>query len=242
VYGINPLRNELLGVNPDTGQATVLGGLSGDLDPATGVLSKLSALAWSLDGRTLYALGEAFIRGDFQQRLHTLDPDTSAVLTTVVVSLDHPSTSFPFLTALGVDANGELLATVSLASLGNISELGRLDPATGVLTRLGPTGFRLLFGVQLDPAFRTLYAITGQQLPPILVSLDPATGRGTAIAQTDLPTQAEALAFTADGRLVVAGSDGNLYQVDPVTGVSRLIGPTGVEVVSGLSLRVFPQR
>jgi hypothetical protein len=86
------------------------------------------------------------------------------------------------------------------------------------------------------------YAITGQQLPPVLVSLDPATGRGTAIAQTDMLTQAESLAFTADGRLVVTGSDGNLYQVDPATGAATLIGPTGVEVVSGMSLRVFPPR
>ena len=47
------------------------------------------------------------------------------------------------------------------------------------------------------------------------------------------------LAFTADGRLVVGGGDGNLYELDPVTGASTLIGPTGVEVVSGMSLRVL---
>jgi outer membrane protein assembly factor BamB len=75
-----------------------------------------------------------------------------------------------------------------------------------------------------------------------LVALDPATGRATPIAQTDLPTRAESLAFTADGRLVVGGGDGNLYELDQITGASKLIGPTGVEVVSGLSLRVFPQR
>ena len=101
--------------------------------------------------------------------------------------------------------------------------LGRLDPATGVLTRLGPTGFGLLVGLQFDADFRTLYAITSQQLPPVLVSLDPATGQGTAIARTDLPTRAMALAFTADGRLVVAGSDRNLYELDPVTGASTLM-------------------
>ena len=117
-----------------------------------------------------------------------------------------------------------------------------LPRLTGVVTRLGPTGFRNLFSMQFDPAFRTLYAITGAQVPPVLLSLDPTTGQGTAIAETDLLTQAESMAFTADGRLVVAGSDGNLYQVDPVTGASRLIGPTGVETVTGMSLRVFPRR
>ena len=132
-----------------------------------------------------------------------------------------------------------MLATVSFAGFENASDLGRLDPATGVLTRLGPTGFRVLYGVQFDPGFRTLYAITGDQVPPVLVALDPTTGQGTAIAQTDLPTRATSLAFLADGRLVVAGSDGNLYELDPVTGAATLIGPTGVEVVSGMSLRVL---
>ena len=135
-----------------------------------------------------------------------------------------------------------MLAALSFGDFNNASDLGRLDPATGVLTRLGPTGFRLLFGVKFDPTFRTLYAITGFQIPPVLVALDPATGQGTAIAQTDLPTRADTLAFTADGRLIVAGGDGNLYEVDRVTGASRLIGPTGVEAVSGMSLRVFPRR
>ena len=74
------------------------------------------------------------------------------------------------------------------------------------------------------------------------MALDPVTGQGTALAQTDMPTQATSLAFTADGRLLVGGDDGNLYQVDPVTGASRLIGPTGVEEVSSMSLRVLPQR
>jgi hypothetical protein len=123
-----------------------------------------------------------------------------------------------------------------------VSALWRLDPATGVLTLLGTTGCRQLYGGQFDAAFRTLDAITGAQVPPVLVSLDPTTGPGTAIAETDLPTQAEPLAFTADGRLVVASSDGNLYELDPVTGASTLISPIGVEVVSGLSLRVFPRR
>ncbi len=181
-------------------------------------------------------------RGFPQDRLYTLDSDTGAVRTTVVVTVDRPLITVPFLTALGVDASGGLLVTVTFGNLNFVSELGRLDPATGVVTLLGLTGFRTLYGVQFDPAFRTLYAITASQLPPVLVSLDPTTGQGTAIAQTDMPAQAESLAFTADGRLLVAGSDGNLYELDRVTGASRLIGPTGVEVVRGMSLRVFPRR
>ena len=144
------------------------------------------------------------------------------------------------LSALVVDATGALLAAVGVDVFGIFpSDLWRLDPATGVLTRLGPTGVNALLGLAFTPDFRTLYAITGFELPPVLVSLDPATGRATPIAETDLPTQGESLAFTADGRLVVGGHDGNLYELDPATGASRLLGPTGVEVVSGMSLRVL---
>jgi parallel beta-helix repeat protein len=241
LYGINGLRNDVLVLNPDTGQAIVLGPPTGDPNLASGAPSRLSEFVWSPHSRTLYAHAFGFVRGIVQNRLHTLDPDTGAILTTVVVTLDLPPeagiTSF-ILTALGGDARGTLLAAVRLGG-GSPTDLFRLDPATGVLTRLGPTGFGTLFGVQFDPAFRTLYAITGAQVPPVLLSLDPTTGQGTAIAQTNLPTQAKSLAFTADGRLVVGGDDGNLYELDRVTGASRLIGPTGVEVVSGMSLRVL---
>ncbi len=140
----------LLVLNPDTGQAIVLGPLTGDPNLASGAPSQLVELAWSPDGRTLYALGFGSIGGSPQNRLHTLDPDTGAILTTVVVTLDRPA-RVPILTALGVDASGALLATVSFGSLGNASDLGRLDPATGVLTRLGPTGFR----TALWPAVRS---------------------------------------------------------------------------------------
>jgi hypothetical protein len=242
VYGIDQLRNTLLGINPDTGQATAIGVVRGNLIPDTESLSHLDALAWSPDGRTLYALGTALVRGFVKVTLHTLDPDTGAVQTTVMVTMDRPDTTAPVVTALGVDASGGLLAAVSFGNAGNASELGRLDPATGAVTLLGPTGFRVLFGVQFDAAFRTLYALVGLQIPPVLVALDPTTGQGTAIAETDLSTQAEAMTLTADGRLLVAGSDGRLYELDPSTGASTLIGPMGVEVVRGMSLRVFPQR
>jgi pyruvate/2-oxoglutarate dehydrogenase complex dihydrolipoamide acyltransferase (E2) component len=39
VYGTNTMRHDLLVLNPDTGQATVLGSLNGDPHPATGVSS-----------------------------------------------------------------------------------------------------------------------------------------------------------------------------------------------------------
>jgi parallel beta-helix repeat protein len=231
LYGTNTLRHDLLVLNPDTGQAAILGSLNGDPHPATGVPSTILNLAWSPESRILYAHswdGEV----DY---LHTLHPDTGVILTTVKIALE---LSEGWLVTLGVDARGELLATVFRDDLP--TDLRRLDPATGVLTQIGPTGFNTLFSLQFDPDFRTLYAITDPQLPPVLVALDPATGQGTAIARTDLPTRATALAFTADGRLIVAGRDRNLYQLDPVTGASTLVGPTEVAFIAGMTLRVLP--
>ena len=53
--------------------------------------------------------------------------------------------------------------------------------------------------------------------------LNPATGQATPIAEIDLPTRAESLAFTADGHPLVAGNDGNRYELDPGAGVSTLM-------------------
>jgi sugar lactone lactonase YvrE len=225
------MRNDVLVLNPDTGQAVVLGSLAGDPSLTRGVLSQLFLIAWSPAGRTLYA--NSFDQISFSDRLHSLEPDTGAILTTVPVS-----TPPGFLTGLAVDATGAVLATVCCTGSAVPTFLVRLDPATGVLTRIGPTGFDVLFGMQFDPNFRTLYALS-KQIPPVLVALDPATGQGTAIAQTDLPTRVDALAFTADGRLVVAGRDRNLYELDRRTGASTLIGPTGVEFIGGMTLRVL---
>ena len=61
LYGINALRNELLVLNPDTGQASVLGPLTGDPILASGAPSQLFDIAWSPDGRTLYAHGFAVV-------------------------------------------------------------------------------------------------------------------------------------------------------------------------------------
>ena len=59
-YGINEFRNELLILNPNTGQAAAIAPLTGDAGLATGEPSRLTDIAWSPDGRTLYALASAF--------------------------------------------------------------------------------------------------------------------------------------------------------------------------------------
>jgi hypothetical protein len=185
----------VLVLNPDTGQAAVLGPLAEDPNLARGSPSLLISIAWSPESHRLYV--HAFVNIHIN-RLHTLDPDTGAIRTTVEITGDPPMNGF--LEGLVVDATGALLGVMSATGAPTMP-LGRLDPATGVLTFLGFTGVPFLVSLQFDADFRTLYAITAQ-IPPVLVALDPATGQGTAIAQTDMPTRATALAFMADGRLV----------------------------------------
>jgi hypothetical protein len=235
LYGINGLRQELLVLNPQTGQARVIGVLTGNLNSAIGDQGNVTDIAWSSDFRTLYALGfGATPDQSFQRLLSTLDPDTGVTRTTVVIPIERSNI---FTTALEVDATGALLVAVSFPGAAGPSDLARLDPVTGLRTRLGTTGFGPLAGLAFAPDFRTLYAITGVRVPPVLLTLDLITGQGTAIAETDLPTQALSLVFTADGRLLVTGRDDNLYVLDSVTGASTLLGPTGVEQLSGMSLR-----
>src|SRR5262245_43631577 len=61
---------------------------------------------------------------------------------------------------------------VEVESCRFVSELWRLDLATGVLTLRSTTGFRRLSGVQFDAAFHTLDAITGVNVILVLVLLD----------------------------------------------------------------------
>ena len=92
LYGTNALRNELLVLNPDTGQATVHRGPDRGPDPrhrdaepalrSRVVAGRPHAVCAGLRGRPQHGS---------QDRLHTLDPDTGAMLTTVVVTLDRPS-------------------------------------------------------------------------------------------------------------------------------------------------------
>ena len=90
LYGINALRNELLVLNPDTGQAFVLGASTGDPNLAMG---RRAALRYRVvAGRPHAVCAGLRVRSAAPRRTvcYTLDPDTGAILTTVVVTVDRP--------------------------------------------------------------------------------------------------------------------------------------------------------
>ena len=226
LYGSSPWSgsSSLSTVNPSTGLVTIIGPF--------GTPNSITEIEWSPDGSTLYGT-----TGGGASTIHTIDPTTGAVLSTV---LQIPTGAA--LQGLEFDASGVLLATTSFPGPPVPSDLVKVNPATGVLTTIGATGYNQIGGLAFDSGFNTLYGITsGLTVPPILLSVNPSTGVATQIAVTTMTAEASSLEFTADGRLVTAGNDGNFYEINPITGVATLIGPLVNEPkLSGLSLRPTP--
>ena len=124
------------------------------------------------------------------------------------------------------------------------SQLAILDPATGASTAIGPTGQGPIAGLAWDEETQTMYGITGcaQQLGPSkLVRVDLATVAAAVVGSTD--RSLGSLEFGQNGLLYAGGDSrdgGNLYVIDPTSGASALVGPTGFGSVTGLTLVVRP--
>ncbi len=225
------------GVQTDLFASDPRTGLLGTVDPDTGFFVPLSPfraqfgsvteIEWDLSGTVIYAS-----TGAGSGLIETIDPDTGELLGVAVQSM------FGALNGLEFNATGELLGTL-VAGGGSPSSLVRVDPVTGVITLIGPTGFSNIGGLAFDASFTTLFGITsGGSNPPILLSIDPQTGAAGVIATTTMTSEASSLEFSADGRLLTAGGDGVLYELDPGTGAATAIGPLENAVkLSGLSLR-----
>ena len=83
-----------------------------------------------------------------------------------------------------------------------MSELYRINPATGVGFLVGPMGFFGCNGLAFDPTTGVLYALrSGAPVPNALWTVDTATGAATLVGPTGLTSAAEDIAFRADGAL-----------------------------------------
>ena len=83
-------------------------------------------------------------------------------------------------------------------------EQGRLSSSDGPNAPAEQQVIQRLLGLYQE-------ALVEEDIDRLHALLAPATGQATPVARTDLPTRVDALAFTPDGRLVVAGRDRNLY-------------------------------
>ncbi len=117
------------------------------------------------------------------------------------------------------------------------SPLTAINPATGVASIIGPTGFNYLNSLARDKS-GNLYSVCGNQL----IRINPATGAGTVAANLNFnlaqSLDIRGLAFSPGGGLyaiqikydpAVFRNKYFLYQVNIATGVGTPIGSTGLE-------------
>ena len=221
IYASEPGDSGGLGiVNPDTGRFTLIG-------PFTGAPGSITEIEWSPDGKTLYAT-----TGGGVFTLHTIDPNTGTIISTVALSGTGAAVN-----GLEFDGSGTLFGTTVDTGGGDPSTFVSIDPVTGVSTGIGLTGHITIGGLAFDPSFTTLFGVTSGGSPSILVTIVIGTGVATAVGPA-VGVEMSSLEFTADGRLIAGGNDGNLYEMDTATGAATVIGRLGTTKVSGLSMQL----
>lgn len=115
----------------------------------------------------------------------------------------------------GVATAGTLYTTHSGGS-----RLATIDTTTGAGAVIGPFGYNNVWGLSFSPD-GTLYVATGGQLATVNLATGAATPFG---ANNGMQT----LQFSSSGALYGASlGGGNIFQLDPVTGVSTRIGNLG---------------
>jgi hypothetical protein len=188
--------------------------------------------------------------------LDTSDPTTGASLNSVAM------TGFPasYNRVLGLEMIGNRLYAMMVQAGTDTTlepQLARLDPTTGVLTPLGPSGIGLLGSGGLAYYNGVAYTTNAIANTPDsnLYTINLATGAATHVApvidvDTGLGMNLTGLEFGVDGVLyglnkidIISGTN-NLYAIDPLTGFAHFIGdiglPTGAELTSLTAAPVGP--
>lgn len=140
----------------------------------------------------------------------------------------------------GLEFIGGVLYGTAIAYSCEPSVLVTVDPVTGAVTPIGPTGVGPVSGLAWDPSTQTMYGITGcwqQYGLSELVTIDIMTGAATPVGPTGL--YLGGLEIGPGGVLFASGNrvdGGNLYTLNSATGAATLVGPTGFADVTGLAL------
>jgi hypothetical protein len=127
-----------------------------------------------------------------------------------------------FITSSTLDSSGAAIASDSQNRM-----LWKLDPCTGAMSAIGPTGAGSACGLSWGPG-GGLYALdTGDQN---LIRLDPETGAATVVGPLNTLLDTCGLAYDClRDTLVGANSrDGQIFDVDAYTGAISNVRETGV--------------
>ncbi len=172
---------------------------------------------------TLYVASGTF---GVQGTLYTIDPATGMVLTTV--RLPHDSANNPYgLTGLKYDSTtGIFYAATSGQSPTRPSYLAIVDPATALVTPIGPFGDRALTDLAIDSTTGTMYGISG--FDQKFYTINTPTGQAVQTGSTGIGF-ANGGGFAADRAGALFGfSNFSFYSFNKTTGMATLIGPTGL--------------
>jgi hypothetical protein len=137
----------------------------------------------------------------------------------------------------GLEYVGSTLYATVIFGPGGPSSLHTLVPSTGLSTPIGPTGVGPIAGLAYDGA--TMYGIAGSFGPSTLYTIALNTGVATPVFTTSF--QAGSLQFGLDGNLYAGGTGvnaGELYRISLTNNSDTLVGQTGRDRITGLTLVV----
>ncbi len=159
----------------------------------------------------------------FAGKLFSVDQTTGAVLSTVGPLVDGAGNQIGMGGMCYNPKDGVLYGSTAGDSPSYPSYLEKIDPATALVTPIGPTG-AVLTDIAIDPKTGIMYAVSGFNQKWYTVNLQ--TGLATQIGSTGLGFQ-NGGGLGANSRGVLYGVDNfSTYTYNKVTGAATLVGVT----------------
>jgi hypothetical protein len=221
LYGLRA-NGDTFGINPSSGQATLLGNCGYEANAAVGQVIDNGRWGYA---SYIYAAGGAGAGAD---QIVSLS-GAGSVLSTIETSGRPTEYNVRGLALVG----STFVVVLHSDAPGAVDLLAQID-TSGVYSVLGPTGRTDLRGLAWSP-LGVLYALgTGGGGTLCVVTL--GTGVATPIGGGGFG-DAHAIGFASGGQLLACGS--NLLAVNTATGATTVIGPTGVSGITGLAILNF---
>jgi hypothetical protein len=161
-----------------------------------------------------------------QGTLYTIDPATGVVLTTVGLLHDSAGNSYGMTGLKYHPASGIFYCATSGQSPTKPAWLAIVDPATALVTPIGPFGDRSLTDLAIDPTTGIMYGISG--FDQKFYTINTATGQAVQAGSTGIGF-ANGGGFASDVTGALFGfSNLSFYSFNKTTGAATLIGGTGL--------------
>jgi len=172
----------------------------------------------------LYAAKGTF---GIQGILYTLDPATGAVLTTVGLLNDAAGNNYGMGGLRYHPITGILYGATTTSSPTNPNYLVIVDPATALVTPIGPFGVgALLTDIAIDPRTGIMYGVSGTNQK--FYTINTSTGQAVQTGSTGIGYQ-NGGGLAADRTGALFGINNFFfYSYNKTTGIATLIGATGL--------------